>query len=60
LKKMWFQKDIKLVPYKIIKADNGDAWVEVKGEKMAPPQNFCRSVEEDEENRRGLPGRAGD
>ncbi|MBQ0776436.1 MAG: molecular chaperone DnaK [Pseudomonas sp.] len=32
------QKDIKLVPYKIVKADNGDAWVEVKGEKMAPPQ----------------------
>ena len=32
------QKDIKLVPYKIIKADNGDAWVEAKGEKMAPPQ----------------------
>lgn len=32
------QKDIKLMPYKIVKADNGDAWVEVKGEKMAPPQ----------------------
>lgn len=32
------QKDIKMVPYKIIAADNGDAWVEVKGEKMAPPQ----------------------
>jgi len=32
------QKDIKMVPYKIAKADNGDAWVEVKGEKMAPPQ----------------------
>src|SRR5690554_1732189 len=32
------QKDIKLVPYKIVKADNGDAWVEAKGEKMAPPQ----------------------
>ena len=32
------QKDIKLMPYKIIKADNGDAWVEVNGEKMAPPQ----------------------
>jgi|TARA_R110001592_G_scaffold111372_2_gene308437 molecular chaperone DnaK len=32
------QKDIKLVPYKIVKADNGDAWVEVKGEKIAPPQ----------------------
>ncbi|MDV5862759.1 molecular chaperone DnaK [Pseudomonas mendocina] len=32
------QKDIKLVPYKIVKADNGDAWVEVAGKKMAPPQ----------------------
>ena len=32
------QKDIKMVPYKITKADNGDAWVEVKGQKMAPPQ----------------------
>lgn len=32
------QKDISMVPYKIVKATNGDAWVEVKGEKMAPPQ----------------------
>jgi molecular chaperone DnaK len=32
------QKDIKMVPYNICEADNGDAWVEVKGEKMAPPQ----------------------
>ncbi len=32
------QKDIEMVPYKIVKADNGDAWVEVKGKKMAPPQ----------------------
>jgi len=32
------QKDIKMVPYDIVKNDNGDAWVEVKGEKMAPPQ----------------------
>ena len=32
------QKDIKMVPYTISKADNGDAWVEVKGEKLAPPQ----------------------
>ncbi|PLW70469.1 molecular chaperone DnaK [Pseudohalioglobus lutimaris] len=32
------QKDISMVPYKIIEADNGDAWVEAKGEKMAPPQ----------------------
>ncbi len=32
------QRDIKMVPYTIAKADNGDAWVEVKGQKMAPPQ----------------------
>ena len=32
------QKDIQMVPYKICKADNGDAWVEVKGDKKAPPQ----------------------
>ncbi len=32
------QKDIKMVPYKINKADNGDAWVEVNGDKMSPPQ----------------------
>jgi len=32
------QKDIDMVPYTIAKADNGDAWVEVKGEKYAPPQ----------------------
>ena len=32
------QKDIKMVPYKIVKADNGDAWVNVKDEDKAPPQ----------------------
>jgi len=32
------QKDIKMVPYEIVKADNGDAWVKVKGDKKAPPQ----------------------
>ncbi len=32
------QKDINMVPYNIIKADNGDAWVEVNGKKMAPPE----------------------
>ena len=32
------QKDIGLMPYTIAKADNGDAWVEVRGVKMAPPQ----------------------
>ncbi len=32
------QKDIKMVPYGIVEAGNGDAWVEVKGEQLAPPQ----------------------
>ncbi len=32
------QKDIKMVPYKIVEADNGDAWVEARGEAKAPPQ----------------------
>ena len=32
------QKDISMVPYKIVAADNGDAWVEVKNDKKAPPQ----------------------
>ena len=32
------QKDIKMVPYKIVGADNGDAWIDVKEEKLAPPQ----------------------
>lgn len=36
------QKDIGLVPYQIIKADNGDAWVEVSGKKMAPPEISAR------------------
>ena len=32
------QKDITMVPYKIVEADNGDAWVEARGKSMAPPQ----------------------
>lgn len=32
------QKDIAMVPYKIVKADNGDAWVDINGKKLAPPQ----------------------
>ena len=32
------QRDIKIMPYKITGADNGDAWLDVKGQKMAPPQ----------------------
>ncbi len=36
------QKDIGMVPYKILKADNGDAWVEAQGKKMAPPEVSAR------------------
>jgi molecular chaperone DnaK len=36
------QRDIKMVPYKIRKADNGDAWVEVQGEMKAPPEISAR------------------
>ncbi len=39
------QRDIKLVPYKIIKADNGDAWVEANGKKMAPPEISARVLQ---------------
>jgi len=36
------QRDLKEMPYKIVKADNGDAWVEVQGKKMAPPEISAR------------------
>ena len=36
------QKDIHMVPYKIVKADNGDAWIEAHGKKMAPPEVSAR------------------
>ncbi len=36
------QRDINMVPYKIVKADNGDAWLEVKGKKMSPPEISAR------------------
>ncbi len=39
------QKDIDLVPYNILKADNGDAWVEAKGKKMAPPEVSARVLQ---------------
>jgi molecular chaperone DnaK len=39
------QRDIKLVPYNIIKADNGDAWVEAKGKKMAAPEVSARILQ---------------
>src|SRR6201988_2246991 len=36
------QKDVGMVPYKIVKAENGDAWIEVNGKKMAPPEISAR------------------
>jgi len=39
------QKDIDLVPYKIVKADNGDAWVEAQGKGMAPPEISARVLQ---------------
>lgn len=39
------QKDIDLVPYQIVKADNGDAWVEAQGKKMAPPEISARVLQ---------------
>ena len=44
------QRDVSIMPFKIIAADNGDAWVEVKGQKMAPPQ-ISAEVLKNEENR---------
>jgi len=39
------QRDVEMVPYKIVEADNGDAWVEVKGKKMAPPEISARVLQ---------------
>jgi len=36
------QRDVKMVPYKIVGADNGDAWVEARGKRMAPPEVSAR------------------
>jgi molecular chaperone DnaK len=46
------QKDIKLMPYKIIRAENGDAWIEVRGKKLSPQQisaEILRKVKKDAE-----------
>ncbi|HAJ93011.1 MAG TPA: molecular chaperone DnaK, partial [Gammaproteobacteria bacterium] len=39
------QRDIGLVPYSIVKADNGDAWVEAQGKRMAPPEVSARILQ---------------
>src|SRR3989338_638802 len=52
------QRDIGMVPYKIVQADNGDAWVEARGELLAPPQvsaEVLRKMKETAENYLGRP-----
>jgi len=39
------QRDAKMVPYKIVGADNGDAWVDVRGKRMAPPEISARVLQ---------------
>ena len=53
-------KDKEMVPYKIVPGPNGDAWVEVKGEKYSPQPDFRLHPAEDEGDRRELPRREGD
>ena len=48
------QKDIALMPYGIVKADNGDAWVEVRGKQDRAAAGVGRDPAQDEEDRRGL------
>jgi molecular chaperone DnaK len=44
------QKDISLMPYAIIQADNGDAWVQARDKKMAPQQSVCRNLAQNEKD----------
>ena len=54
------KKDLDLVPYAIVAHDNGDAWVATSdGKKLARAGNLRARAREDEEDRRGLPGRDG-
>jgi len=53
------QKDIHLMPYKIVKADNGDAWVEAQGKKTGAIAGGCRRLAQNEKDGRRLLGRNG-
>jgi molecular chaperone DnaK len=52
------QKDISMVPYEIVGADNGDAWVSVRGNRMAPPQISAEVLKKMKKDRRRLLRRA--
>ena len=54
------QRDIEMVPYTLVEAENGDAWVQAGGRSIAPPEISRAGAAEDEEDRRGLPGRGRD
>ena len=54
------QKDIDLMPYKIVAADNGDAWVEVRGKKLAPPQVSAEILRKMKKTAEDYLGEAGD
>lgn len=54
------QKDIKMVPYKIVKADNGDAWVRVKDQDKAPPQISAEVLRKMKKTDRRLSRRRGE
>ena len=43
------QRDVSIMPYKIIAADNGDAWLDVKGTKTAPPQISAEVLKNEED-----------
>ena len=51
------QKDIDMVPYKIVKADNGDAWVEANGKRLAPPEVSARVLKKMKETAEEYLGR---
>ena len=51
------QRGKKHLPYKIVKADNGDAHVEIRGKSLQPGRDLGHDPAEDEADRRGLPGR---
>ena len=50
---------MKISPYKIVRADNGDAWVEIRGQEVQPRRDLGLHPAEDEADRRGLPRREG-
>ena len=51
------QKDIDLMPFKIVKAKNGDAWVEAQGKELSPPQISAEVLRKMSPSRRRRPGR---